>query len=446
MMQPGSRAASTSTAESLSADTTTPRIALIVLLLIYMLSAMDRQLVAMLAEPIRRDLNLSDTELGLLTGLAFAACYTIAGLPIAWFADRHRRFRLVGLACLSWSLFTALCGFTHNFTQIFLCRMGVGIGESGGTAPSLSLISDLFRSERRAQANGIFTLGTPLGVLCGSLLVGWIAPSLGWRACFYMTGAIGLILAPLVLILRDPKRGGQDTKASGAALSFLETLAYFRRPVVFMLTINGALTAFVGNSLLAWTPALLMRSHGMTIAQVGLWYGVMTGASLGLGSFLGGVIVGHFARRDIRMYALLPSGATLLAIPFLIGALTVEDWRLDLLLLAGPGFLAIFYFAPTVALLHTLIPPRGRTQATAILLLVIQLVGLGLGPLMIGLASDALRPSFGEEALQTALFLLAPVLLLVSMSYIVMARFLRTEGGSTATLNQRTSQSQATRP
>jgi MFS family permease len=408
--------------------TTSPSLVLVILLLIYMLSSMDRQLVALLAEPIRRDLDLSDTQLGLLTGLAFAACYTIAGLPIAWLADRSHRFRLVGMACLAWSLFTAMCGFTHNFIQIFLCRMGVGIGESGGTAPSLSLISDMFPRERRAQANGIFMLGTPLGVLCASLLVGWLAPNLGWRACFYVTGAIGLILAPLVLILREPKRGTHDRETPGTALSFLETLANFRSPVIFLLTANGALTAFVGNSLLAWTPALLMRSHGMTIAQAGLWYGIMTSASLGLGSFLGGIIIGHFGRRDIRMYALLPCAAMLLAIPFLIGALTVDDWRLTLLLLAAPGFLSIFYFAPTIALLHTLVPARGRAQATAIFLLVIQLFGLGVGPLTIGMASDALRPSFGENGLQTALLLLVPVLLLVAISYVVMARFLRAEG------------------
>jgi len=396
---------------------TSPYVALGALLAVYVLSSMDRQLVAILAESIKHDLDLSDGELGLLSGTAFAFFYVVAGIPLSWLADRVNRVRVVALSCLAWSAMTAATGLAGTFAHLALLRMGVGIGEAGGTAPSFSLLSDFFPPARRARANAVFSFGTPLGVMLGTTLAGVIAAEHGWRAAFVVAGALGLIVAPLLLFIREPVRGRFAKGPAGPAMPAKEVLALFRRPVIFLLTLNTGISAFAGWVLLAWTPAFLMRLRDMSLGEIGLWYSPVIGIALALGGFAGGMIADRYATRDRRIYAVLPAVANLVSIPLVIIALQSDSWQVALPFLALPSLLTILYLAPSLALLHELVPPSGRTLATAILILVLNVFGIGCGPLVIGALSDAFTPAYGERGLEMALYVLVPVMLVAVLAY-----------------------------
>jgi MFS family permease len=401
-------------------------VALAILVLIYMLSAMDRQLVAILAEPIKAELQLSDTQLGFLTGTSFAMFYVVAGVPISWLADRANRVWIIGAASLVWSALTGLTGLVGSFWQLAILRMSVGIGEAGGTAPSLSLIADFYPPAKRGQANAIYIIGTPLGVIMGTLLAGWLGTEFGWRAAFYAAGAMGLLLTPLLLFIREPVRGRYDLASAQTAMRFGEVLRQFRRPDVLLVTVSVGINAFASLALLTWTPAFLMRSHHLTLGELGLWYSTGVGVSLAMGPWIAGYLVDRFGVRLPRIYAYLPATACALAAPLLAGGLLTTDWQLSLVLISAASFFAVMYFGASMALLHNLVPASGRTSATAILILVLNVTGLGLGPLVIGTASDALTPYYGGAALKAAMLGVVPVLMLAALSYAVLGGVLRT--------------------
>jgi predicted MFS family arabinose efflux permease len=392
---------------------------------VYTLSFLDRQLLSILAEPVKADLGLSDTQLGLLTGFMFALFYTVFGVPVAWLADRSSRVRIVAAACALWSLFSAGCGLAQNFVQLALARMGVGIGEAGGSPPSYSIIADYFPPEQRGGALALYSLGIPLGTTAGAALGAWIASSYGWRTAFVAIGLFGIVFALLVLLtVREPQRGRLDG-AAAPQLGLGESLKLFAADRVLRgAAIAGGLSAFVGYAMLSWTPALLMRVKGMSLADLGVYYGVASGVALALGMLLGGHLVDRFGTRDRRMYALVPAVAFVVALPFYVGAVEAGSWPLALLLITVPLALYAMYLAPVLAIVQNAVPAARRSTASAILLLIINLIGLGGGPLFIGSVSDAAAGYGWTDPLQLAMFALAPLFLLTTLAHLRVARAL----------------------
>ncbi|WP_371132643.1 spinster family MFS transporter, partial [Phenylobacterium sp.] len=287
--------------------------------MIYTFNFLDRQILSVLAEPIRKELHLSDTQLGMLTGLTFALFYTTFGIPLAWLADRVRRVWIIAVCCAVWSMFSAACGLATNFLQLALARMGVGVGEAGGNPASYSLISDYFPPERRGMALGLYQLGLPLGSTAGLAAGGWIAAEHGWRVAFFAVGAPGVFLALLLLlVVREPKRGEMDRAGHGPAAddpqpTLLHSIAaFFGDPLLRSTAVATSCSAFILYGFLNWAPAFLMRVRGMELTDIALYYSLISGAGAVAGTLGGGVLVDRLRRVSMRAYALTPALAFLL--------------------------------------------------------------------------------------------------------------------------------------
>ncbi|WP_417485567.1 spinster family MFS transporter [Maricaulis salignorans] len=401
--------------------------ALTMLFIVGTINFVDRQLLSVLVEPIRAEMQFSDTQFGLLTGLAFALFYAAMGVPVAMIADRWNRIKLIGIACLVWSGFTAACGLVSNFWQLAVMRFGVGAGEAGGTAPSLSVIADLYPPDSRPLAIGLFTLNGPFGVFVGAAFGGWAAAHIGWRGAFLVIGAVGILVAPLLVwLVREPARGRMDMhKPADEAVPFRQCLAMFiRRPSLRMLMIASGLAAFVSYGMLNWIPAFLMRTQGMPLSAIATWFAPAAGITFGVGILGGGWLVSRAARRSARAYGTIPAIATAVLVPTFIAALLVDSWQLSLALMLIPMAACTAYVAPALALVQNLTPPRSRATAAAVLMLMFNIVGLGLGPLFAGVVSDALKPEFGDESLRWALMALMPVAVAAGFAQFAMTRHL----------------------
>ncbi len=392
---------------------TSPRVgatawsALGVLVIVYLVNFMDRQLFAVLQESIRTDLNLSDSQLALLGGTMFAVFYATLGIPIAWLGDRTNRVRLIAISCAVWSVFTALSGMANSFLQMALARIGVATGEAGGVAPSYSVISDYFPASQRGLAMGIFTIGAPLGLMAGTILGGAAAGAVGWRWAFVLIGLPGLLLALLlILVVKEPKRGAMDSPKEAAApapkpMKALRTV--FEKPSLLLLSLASAATSFAGYGLYQWVPSFLQRSQGFTETEVGVLLGPLF--LLGIfGAIGGGWIADRLGRRNKAAYAFVPAVSVALCAPFFLSAVLVTDGGLSLIFIAIPILLGYAWVGPTLAAAQTLTQPTMRATIAAVIAFFNNLIGIGLGPLFIGVLSDALAPSLGEsEALRVAL-------------------------------------------
>ena len=403
----------------MNADPATGRyryLVVITLAATYMFNFMDRQLLSILAQPIKNDLHLSDTSLGLLTGLAFALFYTVFGIPLALIADRWRRVKLLAISCGLWSLFTAASGLATSFATLALARVGVGIGEAGASPPSFSLISDYFRPDERGRAIAIYTLGVPAGGLVGALAGGSIAAAHGWRAAFFTVGAAGLLLAPLVpLIIREPRRGRLDPSSavsdSSAAPAGSGVRFFVGSPTLVLSALSSGLTAFVSYGIFNWAPAYLGRAQGMSLLDIAGKYSIAVAGSLVTAALLGGWIADRLGSRNPVNYALVPGIGALLSIPFLFAVTAADGWPRAVLFLVGPLVLTSIYLIPALALLQNRTPPEHRATASAVLLFLINLIGIGGGPVFVGAISDHLTPTLGSAvALGTALRWLSPFL------------------------------------
>jgi predicted MFS family arabinose efflux permease len=377
------------------------------LFVVYIFNFIDRQILGILAQPIKEDLGLSDTQVGFMGGIAFAIFYTFVGIPIARLADRGVRRDILAVCLALWSGMTVLCGFATGFVSLLLCRIGVAIGEAGGSPPSHSIISDIFRQHQRATALGIYALGIPIGTMLGNLLGGVINDAFDWRTAFIVVGAPGIVLALIVrLSLREPRRGMSETvpvAVAGAVppLGFVFKALWQRRSFRY-LSLGAALHAFVGYGVGYWVPAFFIRSHGFTTTEIGtalFWLGI-PGI---VGTFLGGYWADRLARRDTRWYVWLPGIATLVSVPFAYYVYTHGAPWFALWIYAVPVFLHGFYLGPTFALTQGLVGLRMRALAASILLFVVNLVGLGLGPQFVGIVSDLLQADQGAESLRIAL-------------------------------------------
>lgn len=396
-----------------------PRLVLAMLLLVYTFNFIDRQMLGILAGPIKADLRLSDTQFGAIGGLAFALLYSLLGVPLAYLADRTSRSGVIAGALAAWSLFTALCGFAAGYWQLFAARLGVGCGEAGGVAPSYALIADCFPPERRARAIAVFALGIPVGTATGLLLGAYIAALVDWRAAFVTMGAAGLILAPVFrLLVRDPPRGRSPAARPGAG----EALAMLARSRAFwLLSLAAACSSTCGYGLALWIPSVLMRSFGLGLISTAQFVasGLLLGGTIGvLGS---GWLADRLGQRDRGGYARLPMIAWLISAPTLLAGLSAPGPVLAWIILLVPNALNIAWMAPVVTAIQHLVPPRLRATASGGFLLINNLIGLGLGPLLMGFLSDRLTARFGADALRLSaisclsLYLLAAALVALAI-------------------------------
>ena len=362
-----------------------PARALLVLTFAYVLNFVDRQLIGILGQPIKAELHLSDTGLGLLGGFAFAIFYSVLGLPIARLAERRNRVTIIAVSIGLWSAMTALCGFALGFATLLVARIGVGIGEAGSAAPSQALIADLVPRERRATALALFSLGVPIGMMASAIGGGWIAATLGWRAAFIALGVPGILLAAVLpLLIGDVAR---ENKAPTPP-PFATVLGLLVRDRAFLHMAAGAtLASFAGYGLTTFAVPLMMREGaGLRAAATG--FGLVVGLALTIGMAGGGWLSDRLSKRDPGAPGRISSlGATFAGILFLV-ALRQHDPVRTAALAFVPFVLAHLYFGPTYAVTVNAVPPEARATAIAVLLLAINAIGLGLGPLVVGMASD----------------------------------------------------------
>lgn len=385
------------------------RATLWILLVVYVFNFIDRQIVNILAEPIARDLKLSDTQIGLMTGLAFALFYTVLGVPIARYADRPTtsRPRLIALALAMWSGMTALCGVAQNYTQLLLARIGVGVGEAGCTPAAHSLISDIVPKERRASALAFYALGIPIGTLLGMIIGGQLADAIGWRRAFVVVGLPGIALALVVVwLLKDPRRNGMKfAHATAAPLSGGATLsAIFGSRALVLLMIAASLAAFLSYGKTTWATIFFQRTHDLSPGEVGLYFGLVSGGSAILGTWLGGMIADRWGANNRRHVLTAPALGLVLAAPLAYLGYSAPTWQSALVILALPTLLNSLYYGPTYSAVQGLVAPQARAMAAAVLLFFQNLIGLGLGPLFFGMLSDLLKPEYGEDSVQIVLY------------------------------------------
>ncbi len=401
---------------------------LTMLVVIYVFNFLDRQIVTILAEPIKVDLGLSDTQIGLMTGLAFAIFYTVLGIPIARLADRANRVSIIAVALVIWSGMTALCGVAQNFAQMLAARIGVGVGEAGCSPPAHSLIADYFPPDKRASALSIYALGIPLGSILGLLAGGWIAEFYGWRMAFFLVGLPGILLAvALKLTVREPIRGMSDTRATAEGqpplVATLRTL--LRNRTLVHMAMGGALTSFVGYGLGQWLPAFFIRTHGLGVGETATYFGLVLGVASAAGTFLGGAIADRLAGRDRRVYAWLPAAGVLVAFPFFFIALLLNQPYLTIGILITPYLLNSLWLGPAFGTIQNLAPMRMRALASALLLFILNIIGLGFGPFLVGVTSDLLRGVAGGESLRYAVLLSTGVYFWAGAHFLLAARSIR---------------------
>ena len=395
-------------------------LALALLFLVYAFNFIDRQILGILVPAIKADLHFTDTELGWLGGPAFAVFYTALGVPIAWLADRSSRTWIMTIALVAWSGFTAACGYAANFTQLFLARLGVGVGEAGGVAPAYSLISDYFPPNERARALAAFSFGIPIGSAAGILIGGLIASRLDWRIAFITVGLAGIALAPIFrLFVREPKRGRYDAQANNSAkASILDTARVLAaKPSYWLLSFGAASSSIMGYGLFFWMPSFLARSYGFSVEQVSLYYGALLLIGGVAGVWLGGVLADAMGKSKRSRYAQIPAIAFVLALPCYVLGLLSSSPTLAFLLFLPPTALGLMWLGPVITAVQHLAPAHMRTTASALFLFINNLIGLGLGSLLIGTVSDALAAQFGDESLRysvlagTGFYLIAALLM-----------------------------------
>ncbi|MEK9588855.1 MAG: MFS transporter [Gammaproteobacteria bacterium] len=394
--------------------------ALGVLVVVYTFNFIDRQILSILLEPIKQDLGLSDSALGMLTGFAFALFYATLGIPIARFADRSNRRNLIAWALAIWSAMTAVSGLAQNFWHLLLARIGVGVGEAGCSPPAHSMLADYFPKENRATALGIYSLGIPFGILFGFIAGGWLNEFFGWRVAFFIVGVPGLLLAILVrFTLREPPRGMAEGRvADEEQPTIMETFRFLWSKRSFRhMAVGGGLTAFVGYGVITWVPSFLIRSYGMSTGDVGTYLGLILGIPGGIGIALGGYLADRYGARDTRWYLWIVSVALIASMPLFFGVYLSNTAFASLMFLILPILLGNFYQATTFSQTQGLVSLRMRSVAAAVLLFILNMIGLGAGPQAVGILSDVLQPSYGDESLRYALLILSTVQIWAAYHY-----------------------------
>lgn len=407
--------------------------ALGILCFVYVLNFLDRQLLSILAKPIQDDLGITDGQLGLIGGFYFALFYCVLAIPVGWLADRTNRVRVLSFACALWSAATIACGLSTSYAQLAIARMTVGIGEAGGVPPSYAIVADYFPPGTRGTALSIYNLGPPIGLALGVAFGASIAAAYNWRSAFICLGAVGIIAALIVsAFVREPVRGRLDvaaarTNATAKAAFWPTCRMFLSHPVLLGVSLATGATQFVTYAVLNFATLFLMREKGMTLSEVAIYYSVLVGISVSAGMYISGRLIDRLVPRSKSAYGYLPAAALALAIPFFIGFVWAPDWRVALAFLALPMCLNYFYLSPAVTLVQEEVQPNERVLSGALLLLVMNLIGLGLGPTFLGAVSDYFQPSHPQNSLQLAFYTLIPFYVLAVLLHLWLARVLKRE-------------------
>ncbi len=388
--------------------------------LVYTFNFLDRQILGILKEPIKQDLGLTDTQLGLMGGLAFAMLYSTLAVPIAWLADRASRTWIVTVALGLWSVFTMACGLATGFWSLFLARVGVGFGEAGGVAPSYSLVSDYFPPEQRARALAVYSFGIPVGSALGILFGGLIAASINWRVAFLLVGGAGVLLAPIFkLVVNDPVRGGLDGATSAAptiAPSLGRVLAtVLPKPAFWLLALGAGSASVCGYGVAFWLPSFFIRSLGLSLVETSWFYSAINLLGGVAGMWLGGALADRFGRRNRAAYALTPAVCFLVALPFFYAAMNTTSLVWTFLLFLVPTGLNLAWLGPLVGAVQHLAPAGMRTITSSLFLLINNLLGIAVGLWIFGYLSDLLAPRYGIESMRYALYFGAGFYVLASL-------------------------------
>lgn len=398
-----------------------PNLVLAMLLVVYVFNFVDRQILSILAGQIQADLHIDDAQMGLLGGLAFALLYSTLGVPLAWLADRTSRSWVIAGSLIVWSFFTSICGFAQSFWQLFLARLGVGIGEAGGVAPSYAVIADYFPSNRRAFALSVYSLGIPLGSATGVLAGGYIAVAVDWRAAFVVVGLAGVLLAPLFkLVVKDRRRMPEAVLPEQQSFPALVRLLG-SKPSFWLLSFGAASSSMLGYGIAFWLPSLLQRSFGLDLIQTSWFIGALLLVGGVAGMLLGGRLADALGGRSRAFYAWVPASAFLVGVPLFALGIYSSSAALAFSLLLVPQAMAYVWLGPVLSAVQHLVPAATRSTASALFLLINNLIGLGGGIYALGALSTALTPIYGSEALRQSVF--------YSLSLYVIAALLLTLAG-----------------
>jgi len=418
---------------------------LFILIVVYTFNFIDRQIIGILAVPIQQELGVSDTMMGVMRGLAFAIFYSTLGVPIAWMADRYNRVKIMAIALTLWSAMTMVCGLITTPVQLFFARMGVGVGEAGGVAPAYSIVSDYFPPEQRARALAVYSFGIPIGSAVGIVFGGVVATLLDWRAAFLIVGAMGLVLAPIFWkTTREPERGQFDSGEKPKPVGVMPVLKKLvSKPSFWLLSLGAAFSSMMGYGLFAWIPTFLVRSFAEefpvlfswaptwlvpegapTLLYASYFYGavVLVGGIAGI--FTGGALADRLGGTKKANYARIPAFAFLATAPFLILGTMSNSLAIIFFIMLVPTALSLAWLGPVLAAFQHIVPPNMRATASAIFLLINNLVGLGLGDVFLGLMSDTFSAQFGAESLRYSImsggifYLVAAGLLLLASRFL----------------------------
>ncbi len=374
---------------------------------VYIFNFIDRQILVILQESIKTDLGLSDTQLGLLTGLAFALFYVTLGIPIARLADKTNRKKIIAISLAIWSAMTVVSGRALNFTQLLLARIGVGIGEAGASPAAHSMISDYFPANKRATALAVYSMGIYIGILLGYLFGSWLDEFFGWRSALMFLGLPGILYAVFFYFtVKEPPRGYADNLRTKDAANYSLGQVFkllMSRKAFLCLALGAGIHCFSVYGIGNWLPSFLARMHGMEKGEIGTWLAIGSGGGGALGVWLGGFLTDKYGQNDRRMYLIIPTLAIVASIPLLALMLATSNKYIVVVGNIIVKTLWSFYLAPCIAMAHGMVGLRMRAMASAVFYLFLNLIGLGFGPLFIGMASDYLAPEFGQESLRWAM-------------------------------------------
>ncbi|SDS11668.1 spinster family MFS transporter [Bradyrhizobium canariense] len=395
------------------------------LTVIYALNFLDRTIFNVLIEPIKKEFTLSDTTMGLLAGFGFVLFYSLLGIPIARMADRLNRRNIVALAFAFWSAMTFLCGMASSVTTLALARIGVGIGESAGTPASQSLVADLYDKNERPRALGIYAIGTYLGVFLGYFLGGYVNQHYGWRTAFFSAGLPGMALAAVLwLTVSEPRRGTRAETFAPEPIG--PTLGFLASQQSFVIVLIGfCLTTYTNYATAAWIPPFLARVHHLSSAEIGTYAGTFKGLFGMAGTLVGGLVVAQISRRDDRWKLWAPAIMSGLAGPVFAVCMLTSDFKTMVAALAATSFLVGFHLGPIFAIAQTVARPSMRALASAIILLTATCFGQGIGPLAVGMINDALKNSYGADAVRYSLLSAAVTTTLGALLFVWAACFIR---------------------